>query len=142
MHNIHLLLERYFGKYAQTIRYIFAGGTAVIVDLIALYIAKDVLGLSLIPAVSVGFFCGFCTGFLFHKFWTFRDASTDKMHVQAAIYFCLTILNFLLNLILMYILVEKIHIWYIFSKILVSGGIAFVSFFMYRGFVFGGKKSQ
>lgn len=120
----------------QVLKYIVAGGSAAVVDIGALYIAKGVLGIALIPAVSIAFFFGFCASFIFQKFWTFEDRSTGRVHAQAVLYFIVSGVNFFLNIALMYVLVEVFLVWYILAKILVSGGIAFSSFFIYRIFIF------
>ncbi len=128
----HQTIDTYFGKYARIFKYIIAGGTAAAVDIGSLYIFKDKLHFTLIPAVASAFLIGFCVSFLFQKFWTFQDTTTDRLHIQAILYFLVTIISFFLNLLLMYVLVEKVHIWYIFAKIIVAGMIAFMSFFIYR----------
>ena len=123
-------------KRRRAFKYIIAGGTAACVDVGTLFVLKGIVGLSLIPAVSIAFFFGFCASFILQKFWAFEDNSTDRVHAQATMYFIVSGINFFLNLALMYVLVELAHIWYIFAKILVSGGIAFASFFIYRAFIF------
>lgn len=120
----------------KLIVYIISGGTAAVVELGSLYFFKGILGLKLIPAVSLAFILAFCVSFLLQKFWTFEDRSVDQIHKQATKYFIITGTNFFLNLFLMYVLVEILHVWYMLAKFLISGGIAFFSFFVYRMFVF------
>lgn len=120
----------------KLIVYIISGGTAAVVELGSLYFFKGILGLKLIPAVSLAFILAFCVSFLLQKFWTFEDRSVDQIHKQATKYFIITSTNFFLNLFLMYVLVEILHVWYMLAKFLISGGIAFFSFFVYRMFVF------
>lgn len=126
-------------KKRKGIVYILSGGTAAFVELGSLYVFKGILGMKLIPAVSLAFILAFCVSFMLQKFWTFEDNSTDQVHAQAAKYFAITGFNFFLNLFLMYVLVEIIHVWYMLAKFLISGGIAFFSFFVYRMFVFKGE---
>ncbi|MCR4311430.1 MAG: GtrA family protein [Candidatus Taylorbacteria bacterium] len=120
----------------RVLKYIVAGGSAAVVDISTLYITKGILGIPLIPAVSIAFFFGFCASFIFQKFWAFEDRSTDRVHAQAVLYFVVSGVNFFLNIVFMYVLVEVLLVWYILAKILVSGGIAFSSFFIYRIFIF------
>lgn len=131
-----LLIER-----RLLIAYLIAGGSAVLVDVGALYFFKGILGFSLIPAVALAFMAGFCASFLLQKFWTFGDLSVARVHAQAAQYFILAAVNFFLNLGLMYVLVELAGLWYILAKILVSGAIACGSFFVYKYFIFKRRAS-
>lgn len=124
----------------RALKYVIAGGTAACVDVGMLYVAKEYFRFELIPAVSIAFFFGFCASFLFQKFWAFEDKSVDVVHKQVALYFLVAGTNFFLNIIFMFLLVEVVHIWYILAKIIVSGSIAFISFFIYKIFIF--KKSQ
>lgn len=123
----------------KPLKYIIAGGTAASVDIGTLYILKSVLGLSLRPAVALSFLFGFAVSFTLQKFWAFEENTTTKVHKQAVSYFVVSIINFLLNLELMTLLVVDLHVWYILAKILVSGGIAFSSFFVYRNLIFKNK---
>lgn len=123
-------------KRRTAFRYLFAGGTAVLADVGALYIAKGVLDIPLIPAVALAFLVGFAVSFSLQKFWTFEESSIDRMHSQAAMYLTLAVINFLLNIVLMYLLVEVVGIWYILAKILVAGSIAIGSFFIYKKIIF------
>lgn len=121
--------------------FLIAGGGALVSDVGTLYLFKGILGVSLIPAVAVAFLAGFCVSFLLQKFWTFEDLSVDRVHRQASLYFLVAVANFFLTIFLMYILVNVFYFQYIPSKIFVSGGIAFITFFIYKIFIFG-KEGQ
>jgi putative flippase GtrA len=116
--------------------FLAAGGAAVVADTGTLYLFKGVFGFALIPAVAVAFVVGFCASFVLQKFWTFENFSVDKVHTQASLYFIVAVGNFFLTIALMYFLVEVLHFWYILSKIAVAGGIACVTFFIYKIFIF------
>ncbi len=136
---LHGLSPRAHGvlfKKRTALAFIVAGGVAVVVDTGVLYVCKDIFGLNLISAVAVGFFAGFCSSFLLQKFWTFQDRSVGRMHTQAFLYFVIAVANFFLTELSMYFLVEIVHVWYILAKILVAGGIACVTFFIYKFFIF------
>ncbi|MES2087687.1 MAG: GtrA family protein [Patescibacteria group bacterium] len=123
-------------KRRTVIAFIFSGGAAFVTDTSTLYVCKDFLGMSLVPAVSAGFLVGFCVSFTLQKFWAFEDTSVDRVHAQATWYFLVALANYFVTAALMYVLVEVLHLWYIFSKLLVTIGIACVTFFIYRLFIF------
>lgn len=123
-------------KRRLVLAFLVAGGAALVADVGVLYLCKGVFGIALIPSVAIAFLAGFCVSFLLQKFWTFGDLSVDRVHTQAGFYFAVAVANFFLTIFLMYVLVEKLHLWYILSKIFVSGGIAFVTFFIYKMLIF------
>ena len=124
-----------YGKRTVVV-FLISGGSALAADVGVLYVSKGIFGIPLIPAVAVAFLAGFCVSFMLQKFWTFGDLSVDRVHTQASLYFIVATANFFLTLFLMYVLVEILNFWYILAKILVSGGIAFATFFIYKIFIF------
>lgn len=123
-------------RYERPVRYVFAGGAAACIDIGILYFLASILRVWYVLAVAVAFLFGFAASFTFQKFWTFRDGSTEQIHRQAAFYFGVSAVSFFLNIALIYALVEWLHVWYILAKVLVSGLIAFGSFFIYQAFIF------
>ncbi len=121
------------------LKYLIAGGSAVAVNIGTLYLCKDIWGFALNPAVVTGFLAGFFVSFTLQKFWTFEDSSVEKTPTQAGLYFILALINFFLNLALMNFFVEGLRIWHILAQFLVSGTIAFGSFFVYKHFIFRQK---
>ena len=61
------------------------------------------------------------------------------MHVQMTLYFSIALANLAFNTFLMYLFVDRFHIWYLLAQILASGLIAFESFFISRHIVFKSK---
>ena len=119
-------------------RYLTAGGTSAVVDLGLLYIFTDIFDIHYLISAVIAFLASFAVSFALQKFWTFQDHSVEHVHRQATVYFIVAAVNLLLNTILMYVLVDIVHVWYIFSQILASGLIACESFFISR-YIFKGK---
>src|SRR3989338_242196 len=136
LHNLWPRMHDVLWKRRLVLAFLVAGGTALVADVGTLYVCKGIFGMALIPAVATAFLVGFCVSFLLQKFWTFGDLSVDRMHTQAGFYFMVAAANFFLSLFLMYVLFAVLHFWYIISKIVVFGGIAFVTFFFYKIFIF------
>ncbi len=116
--------------------FVFSGGTAFLADTSVLYLCRDFFNIALIPSVSAGFFVGFCVSFVLQKFWAFGDLSVDKVRSQVISYFIVALGNYFVTVVLMYLLVEVIGFWYILAKVLVTVGVACVTFFIYRLFIF------
>jgi len=130
---------RLIHKHQQLCRFIIAGGTALVVNLIALYALTDLLHIYYLLSTVFAFLIAFCVSFTLQKFWTFRDRSSDQLHVQLPLYLGMQVGNLALNAFFMYAFVEYLHIWYILSQAIIALGLAIISFFINRRFIF---KSQ
>ena len=121
-------------------RYLIAGSIGASTNVALLFFFTEYVGLHYLVSASISFVLACCVGFALQKFWTFRERSVESIHTQAAGYFTISAINFFLNITLLYFLVEKIHIWYIFAQVIASGLIAISSFLLYRYVIFLEKK--
>ena len=137
------LLPRYAGEIrrrARFFRYLASGGTAATTDLVILYLLTDGFGLHYLFSAVLAFVAAFFVSFFLQKFWTFEDASVEKVHMQATVYLLVALGNLALNTLLMYIFVEWIHLWYMAAQFFASGLLAFVTFFISRDIIFKKKE--
>lgn len=123
-------------RYEQIVKYIISGGTAAAVDIGFLVLFKEVFGWWYLTSAMLAFLLAFGVSFCLQKFWTFKDHSTDNMHVQLSVYLLIGLVNLLLNALLMYVFVDIIGIWYVAAQVLTGGLIALMSFFVYKKFIF------
>ena len=126
----------------QIARFGVSGVTALATNIGVLYVLNSVIGLWYLAASVVGFLAGFAVSFTLQKFWTFRDHSTDKIAAQAVRYFLIVLFNLGLNTILVYLLVEHMHIRPVISQIIAAFIIAVEGFFAYRILVFNAPHAQ
>ena len=142
----HRLAETHFPfcapflrRYERVWRYLVAGGSAAVVDLGFLYALTEGFGFHYLLSASLAFIVAFCVSFFLQKFWTFQDPSVERVHAQVVLYFVIAVANLGLNTLLMFLFVEKLHLWYFGAQIIVGALLACGSFFISRHFVF--KKS-
>ncbi len=128
-------LKHFFDRY-RAMRYLVAGGASAAVHLCVLFTLTRILGVWYVFSTSIGFLTAFFVSFVLQKFWTFQDKGRERLHRQLALYFAVAVCNLFLNAGLMYLLVGVWGIGYLFAQIVVSGGIALESFFVYRAFIF------
>lgn len=126
----------YLRKYQRLLRYLISGGTAAAVDLLFLFLFTDGFGFHYLTSAILAFLVAFVVSFLLQKFWTFQDESVERVHKQVIVYFAVSAVNLLLNTLLMYVLVDWMHIWYMGAQFLASGLIACESFFVSRYVIF------
>lgn len=129
-------------KHAQFARFIVAGSCAFAVNIAALYFFTDVLGIYYLFSTVMAFFVALTVSFTLQKFWTFRDHSRDHLHIQIPAYAGMQFVNVTLNAALMYVFVEYLHIWYLYSQIVISLMLAVAVFFINKSFIFKPRDVQ
>src|SRR3989339_791796 len=122
--------------FKQLARYVISGGTAATVNLILLYVLTDYLAIWYLFSTMLSYVISFFVSFFLQKFWTFRDSRRDQINKQLVIYAGIAGFGLGFNVLLMYFLVDILHIWYMFSQIIVGFILAFCNFLFYKFFVF------
>ncbi len=123
-------------------KYIISGGSAAVVDLVALHIFVRYVGMWYLMAAVLAFLIAFSISFTLQKFWTFQDHSTEKVKSQASLYFFVSVINLIINTLMMYVFVDYFDIHYIVAQIIASGLLAFSSYFIYSIFIFSNFKKE
>lgn len=124
------------------LKYIIGGSTAALVDLSILNY-MDSVGFHHRVSVNVAFISAFMVSFLFQKYWTFSDSLSDKVHKQLINYFIVSVINVILNSIIVEIILNfELFVGFpilrelVWAQILSSMIIATESFIIYRYFIF------
>ena len=135
-------LFEFIQKHQQIFRFLIAGGFAFAVNIVALYVLTDILGVYYIISTVGAFLISFSVSFTLQKFWTFQDASKDNLHIQLPLYLTMQAASVTLNAGLMYIFVEYFHIWHIISQVIISLGLAVVIFFLNKKYIFKAQTAE
>ena len=122
--------------FKQITRYIISGGTAAAFNLGILYLLTNYLAVWYLSSAVLAYIISFFISFFLQKLWTFRDNSTERIHKQLAIYFMIALFGLGFNTLLMYCLVDILHIWYMLAQVIIGFILAFFNFLFYRSFVF------
>lgn len=121
---------------SRVLRYLAAGGMGAATNLATLYALTEFFHVwylfSSIIAVSVSFI----VSFILQKFWTFRSMDLDRVPVQLPMHLSLSFANLVLNTVLMYLLVDYIHLWYMLAQVIVAGVLAVANYTIYRLYIF------
>ncbi len=120
----------------QPLRYVISGGLGAVTNLLTLFVLVEYFHLWYLFATVLAFFFAFGVSFTMQKFFTFTDYSKGKTKKQSGIYFVIQICNLLINALFMYIFVDVFYIHYLLSQIIIAGGIAVYSFFLFKNMVF------
>ena len=129
-------------KYKSIVKFIFAGGSATLVNLLLLYLFHGLLAWGLILSTSLAFIFAFLVSFILQKFWTFRNYNKEKMPLQLALYLTNSFIGLSLNGLFMHLLVNKLGIWYLLAQVIVSLTIAVYNFLVYKFIIFKFKPNK
>ncbi|MFC1754026.1 GtrA family protein [Thermoproteota archaeon] len=97
--------------------YVFVGGVATVVDFSLLYSLTEFLGLWYIFSAIASYCVSIVVHFTLSKIVTFRNKS-KKLMSQLFLFVLVASVGLLLNVAIMYALVEFFSLWYIFAKII------------------------
>lgn len=111
------------------IRYGIGGGLAACIDLWILYSCTDLFWLYYVYSQIIAFSISFSFSYFFQKFLTFRNY--DSNHFKQWTKFLMFAVSGLgLNLLIMYILVDYLHIHYMISSMIGKGVVFFRNYSM------------
>jgi dolichol-phosphate mannosyltransferase len=123
-------------KYYRILKFIFSGGLAALISLFVLYAFTAWLGVWYLLSSVIAFIVSSAANFFLQKFWTFGDTDKDGALNQASMFLLVVCLNFALNALLMYLLVDGLRLWYMFSQFFVTATLAVMNYLIYRHIIF------
>lgn len=119
------LLGLYFYKKSspcQFFKFCLVGGLGVLVNLGILYSSVEFLGVWYIFAAMLAFVGAVSSNFILNKIWTFEDRKRGiAVAGQYWKFFITCTSGLLINLAVLYLLVEYGHLWYMLSQLLAIG---------------------
>lgn len=124
---------------AKFIRYIFSGVIASVSNLAILYLLVNGIHLWYLISAVISFSCGIIVGYLFHKFFTFKDYSRDDIPIQFSRFLIYNMVMLGINTLLMYIFVDFLGVLYIISQVIITVSIAFLNYFFFNMVIFPEK---
>lgn len=132
--------NKYFGRFltpelvGQLVRYCVTGVSSATLEFLLLLIGKDALKLQVITSNSIALSIVFWFNFLMNRKWSFK--STADLKKQLSRYLVLFIFNLTASDFIMYLLVTKLAMYYLFAKLFAIGAITLWNFFMYKKVIY------
>ena len=120
--------------HAQFLKTLLSGGLTAVVFLLLVYIFTEYAGLWYGYSILVAYTFALLMNFILLKL-IFVGGARKVVH-EFSIYFLFTLANLFINEVAAYVLVEKLHLWYMLAQLLIVGTLAIVNFFVYRAYVF------
>lgn len=105
---------------AKLFKFCVVGGINTLITLVIFYVLNKVIGLNYLLSSVVGYVIGMFNSYILNKRWTFRDK--DKNLIPQFIRFSIVnILSLCINLLAMFILVDKLRLDSMLSQIIATG---------------------
>lgn len=102
----------------QFFRYLFVGGIAAVVNIGALYIFTDFMGLHYIISSILGFILGLIVNYALSKKFVFSTEKVKSKKKEFATYGIIGIIGLAIDTIFMYLLTSICGVYYVLSKII------------------------
>jgi dolichol-phosphate mannosyltransferase len=120
-----------YPAHARIVRFVVSGGTATFINVAVVYIFTEWVGLWYLASGVIAFFSAIATSFFLQKLWTFEDASTNRMPLQAGVFFLIACWGLVVNVVVVYALVEYVSTHYVLAQLVAGIVIAIQNYLAY-----------
>lgn len=112
----------------QILKFGIVGGTAFIIDYSILYILTEFAGLNYLISAAISFSCSVIYNYILSIKWVFDTKKTMNKFHEFLLFIVLSVVGLLINEFIMWILVEKIFIYYMLAKIIATAIVMIYNF--------------
>lgn len=117
-------------------RYLLSGGTAAGVNILSFFVFTHYFNIWYIHSSLISYSMAFGVSFMLQKLWTFKIVSLGRIKKELILYLIVFVVGNILNTIMLFSLVEYMHLHYLIAQIISNGIIAIGNFFAYKYFIF------
>lgn len=129
-----LFLEKNQDTRIQFFRYIFVGGVATIIDMGSLYVFTSMVGIHYLISAAIAFVFGVMANYLMSIVWVFKTTGNFKREIT--LFVIIGLGGLILNEIIIWLLVEKVSLYYMIAKAIAVVIVLVWNFGMRKKFVF------
>ncbi|MDZ7798481.1 MAG: GtrA family protein [Patescibacteria group bacterium] len=132
------LYYRHQTSISQLIKFGIVGFIGTAIDVGFLNLLHQVFEVMVYLAATISFILAVINNFVLNKYWTFKDkkAYLAKSHVQFFQFIFVSVIGLLINLGLMYLLIEYFGFWYNWAKLGAIIVVLFWNFFANKFWTF------
>ena len=127
---------RCMNHFHHLFRYIVSGGSSAAANIGTLYLLTEFAHIHYLLSAVISFILAFFISFILQKFWTFKDMQNETIHLQMIWFLGLSLVNLLVNTLLIYSFVEYAHLWYVAAAVVSGALLAVSNFFVYKHVIF------
>lgn len=122
------------------VRYVISGFLSTAANIGVFYALFVLFGVWYIFSSIVAFCAALTVGFLLHAFWTFGQSVGATNGKQFILFTGVACINLLLNIVIVAVCVEVLHIWALFAQLFAGFCIAVWNFFIMKYQIFNTQK--
>lgn len=119
------------------IRFTIVGAVATIIDFIFLYLFKEILNINIIISNTLSFMISVIYNYIASITWVFNKNESIDVKIQIFLFLLFSILGLIINNIILYILTDKLNIYYLLSKVIATIFVMIFNFVTRKKFIEG-----
>lgn len=119
----------------KIIRFIVVGGIATIIDFVCLYIFKEFLNFNVILANTLSFTISVIYNYIASIKYVFDVNKTKNKNIQFILFITFSVFGLILNNLILYLLTDKLNIYYLISKIIATMFVMVFNFITRKKFL-------
>ena len=120
----------------QIVRFLIVGSLSVFTYYAFLWGLTEYAGVWYVASAIIAFFAYYCVNFVSQKYWTFRNLDTKALNSQLAKFTLMAIANWIINTSLLYVMVEYLHMWYIFAQAILTIVVSAIAYLCFKFWIF------
>ncbi len=101
----------------QMFKFGIVGGIAFFIDFSVLYLCTDVFGIYYLISSVISFIVSVIFNYILSVKWVFNVNNDNSSRKNFMIFIILSVIGLLINELIMYIMVDKLKVYYMLSKI-------------------------
>ena len=137
-----IIIKKTNNGFIQFVRYGLVSVIALAVDFGGMVLLVELFSMHYLVAATVSFISGLVVNYLLSRAWVFTERKYESRVKEFIIFTGIGIVGLLLNNSIMWLAVEKIGIYYIFSKIIATILVFFWNFGLRKMLVFKQVKTE
>ena len=137
-----IIIKKTNNGFIQFVRYGLVSVIALAVDFGGMVLLVELFSMHYLVAATVSFISGLAVNYLLSRAWVFTERKYESRVKEFIIFTSIGIVGLLLNNSIMWLAVERIGIYYIFSKIIATILVFFWNFGLRKMLVFKQVKTE
>ena len=139
---LKIIIKKTNNGFIQFVRYGLVSVIALAVDFGGMVLLVELFSMHYLVAATVSFISGLVVNYLLSRAWVFTERKYESRVKEFIIFTGIGIVGLLLNNSIMWLAVERIGIYYIFSKIIATILVFFWNFGLRKMLVFKQVKTE